>query len=57
MVTAIVGGALMPMGMGWLADHYSMRAGFLMPLLCFAAIMAYGFGWNRLYSHTREPEG
>jgi FHS family L-fucose permease-like MFS transporter len=56
MVTAIVGGALMPMGMGWLADHYSMQVGFLMPLLCFAGIMAYGFGWNRLYSHDREPE-
>jgi FHS family L-fucose permease-like MFS transporter len=49
MVTAIVGGALMPMLMGWLADLYSMRVGFLMPLVCFACIAAYGFGWPRLY--------
>ena len=54
MVTAIVGGAIMPMAMGWLADHYSMRAGFLMPLLCFAGITAYGFGWRRLYRHDLE---
>jgi MFS transporter, FHS family, L-fucose permease len=49
MVTAIVGGAIMPMLMGWLADHYSMQVGFLVPLACFAAIMAYGFGWRKLY--------
>lgn len=54
MVTAIVGGALMPMLMGWLADHYSMRAGFLLPLVCFVGIMAYGFGWRRLYRHDLE---
>jgi MFS transporter, FHS family, L-fucose permease len=51
MVTAIVGGAIMPMLMGWLADHYSMRVGFLMPLACFAGIAAYGFGWRWLYNH------
>lgn len=55
MVTAIVGGSVMPILMGWLADHYSMRTGFLMPLFCFALIMAYGFGWQRLYQQTPEP--
>ena len=49
MVTAVVGGAVMPMLMGWLADHSSMRVGFLMPLVCFGGIMMYGFGWRRLY--------
>lgn len=49
MVTAVVGGAVMPMLMGWLADHSSMRVGFLMPLCCFVGIMMYGFGWQRLY--------
>ncbi|MCX6867842.1 MAG: MFS transporter [Verrucomicrobia bacterium] len=49
MVTAVVGGAVMPMLMGWLADHSSMRVGFLMPLGCFVCIMLYGFGWQRLY--------
>jgi len=55
MVTAIVGGSVMPMLMGWLADHYSMRVGFLMPLACFAGIMAYGFSWGRLYRRDLDP--
>lgn len=49
MVTAIVGGSIMPMLMGWLADHSSMQVGFLMPLVCFFCIMVYGFSWKRLY--------
>ena len=58
LVTAIVGGALMPMLMGWLADHYSMRVGFLMPLACFLFIMLYGFNWPRLYAgNTSPPNG
>jgi FHS family L-fucose permease-like MFS transporter len=49
MVTAIVGGSVMPVLMGWLADRSSMRVGFFMPLVCFVCIMLYGFGWQRLY--------
>ena len=48
MVTAVVGGSIMPMLMGWIADRYSMRVGFLMPLVCFAFIAIYGFNWRRL---------
>lgn len=55
MVTAIVGGSIMPILMGWLADHYSMRAGFLVPLACFAGIMLYGFYWQRLFRQALEP--
>jgi FHS family L-fucose permease-like MFS transporter len=49
MVTAIVGGAIMPMFMGWMADRWSMQTGFLMPLACFCFIALYGFFWPRLY--------
>lgn len=56
MVTAIVGGAVIPIFMGWLADKYSMGAGFLMPLACFCFIAAYGFGWLKLFSHNMEPD-
>ncbi len=55
MVTAIVGGSVMPMLMGWIADNYSMRTGFLMPLFCFIFVMAYGFNWNRFFKHDMEP--
>ena len=47
-VMAIVGGAIMPRFMGWLADAFSMRVGFLMPLLCFAYVMVYAFFWPKL---------
>ncbi|MFA6562956.1 MAG: sugar MFS transporter [Verrucomicrobiia bacterium] len=56
MVTAIVGGSIMPILMGWLADHYSMGVGFLMPLACFAAIMCYGFFWRRFFMRDMEPD-
>ena len=54
MVTAVVGGSVMPVVMGWLADRYSMRVGFLMPAACFTAITAYGFGWKRLFNRDAE---
>lgn len=47
-VQAIVGGAIMPLWMGWLADTWGMRVGFFMPLLCFAFIAYYGANWRRL---------
>ena len=48
LVMAIVGGAIMPMLMGKLADVFSMRVGFLMPLLCFIIIAAYAAFWPQL---------
>jgi FHS family L-fucose permease-like MFS transporter len=47
-VMAIVGGALMPILMGWLADLFSMRVGFAMPLFCFAFVMFYAAAWPAL---------
>lgn len=47
-VMAIVGGAIMPLFMGWLADQWGMRMGFLMPLICFVYIVFYGASWQKL---------
>ena len=47
-VQAIVGGAIMPLFMGWLADNWGMRIGFLMPLLCFIFIAFYGASWGKM---------
>ena len=47
-VMAIVGGALMPLLMGWLADTFSMRVGFAMPLFCFAFVSFYAAIWPAL---------
>jgi FHS family L-fucose permease-like MFS transporter len=47
-VMAIIGGAIMPFLMGYLADHYSMRIGFIMPLICFVYVMLYAAFWPAL---------
>jgi FHS family L-fucose permease-like MFS transporter len=47
-VMAIVGGAIMPFLMGHLADAYSMRVGFVMPLICFVYITLYAAFWPTL---------
>jgi FHS family L-fucose permease-like MFS transporter len=47
-VMAIVGGALMPILMGHLADIYSMRTSFIMPLVCFVYVALYATFWPAL---------
>jgi MFS transporter, FHS family, L-fucose permease len=47
-VMSITGGALMPKLMGHLGDVYNMSISFLMPLVCFGLIAAYGFLWPKL---------
>jgi fucose permease len=47
-VMGIVGGALLPKMMGAVADHYNMSRGFIVPLICFALIALYGYGWPKL---------
>jgi MFS transporter, FHS family, L-fucose permease len=47
-VMSIVGGAIMPLLMGWLADVFSMRIGFIVPLLCFIYITFYAAFWPTL---------
>jgi FHS family L-fucose permease-like MFS transporter len=40
--TAIVGGALVPMLFGAIADHSGLRLALLLPIVCYAYIMWYG---------------
>ncbi len=46
-VMAIMGGALLPKLMGYVADQYDMSRGFIVPLFCFAFVAFYGFNWPR----------
>ena len=47
-VMSIVGGAIAPPAMGHIADVFSMRVGFLVPLVCFVCIAVYGVVWPKL---------
>jgi FHS family L-fucose permease-like MFS transporter len=39
----IVGGAVCPVFMGWIADVSNMAIGFLVPLICFIFIAWFGY--------------
>jgi FHS family L-fucose permease-like MFS transporter len=47
-VMAIMGGAILPKLMGYVADQYDMSRGFIVPMFCFALVAAYGFAWPKL---------
>jgi len=47
-VMAIMGGAILPKLMGYVADQYDMSRGFIVPLFCFAFVAFYGYSWPRL---------
>jgi FHS family L-fucose permease-like MFS transporter len=44
---AIMGGALLPKLMGYVADRTDMSRGFIVPLFCFVFVAFYGFYWTR----------
>jgi FHS family L-fucose permease-like MFS transporter len=48
-VMAIGGGAVFPPLNGWLSGHFSMRVGFIVPLICFAVVAVYGALWPKLH--------
>ena len=46
-VMAIMGGAILPKVMGYVADKFDMSRGFIVPMFCFAFVAFYGFQWPR----------
>ena len=50
-VMAIMGGAILPKLMGYVADQYDMSRGFIVPMFCFAFVAFYGFNWPK-FSHA-----
>ena len=48
LVMAIVGGAICPVFMGWIADVSSMQIGFVVPLACFILIFLFGYRGYRM---------
>jgi MFS transporter, FHS family, L-fucose permease len=47
-VMAIMGGAIVPKVMGHVADTSTVSLSFIVPLVCFLFVAAYGFGWYKL---------
>jgi FHS family L-fucose permease-like MFS transporter len=44
---AIMGGAVLPKLMGYIADQYDMSRSFIVPMFCFAFVAFYGFCWPK----------
>jgi FHS family L-fucose permease-like MFS transporter len=42
-MTAVVGGAVIPVALGGLVDHFGFRAAAILPVLCYLYIAFYGF--------------
>ncbi|OFY68470.1 MAG: L-fucose:H+ symporter permease [Bacteroidetes bacterium RBG_13_43_22] len=53
LVMAIVGGAIIPVIMGRIADVSTMALGFIVPLICFAFIFYFGLSGYKV--RTRKP--
>ncbi len=47
MVAAIVGGAIIPLAQGALADHIGLHLAFMLPAVCYLYIVFYGFVGSR----------
>lgn len=45
--SAIVGGALIPVLQGVIADHWDLQSALIVPAICYAYIMGYGFWFRR----------
>lgn len=48
LIMAIVGGAIIPLAMGWLADRFGLQHAFLLPMLCYGYIMFYAWRGSRV---------
>ncbi len=46
-VMAIMGGAVLPKLMGYVADRFDMSRGFIVPAACFGVVAFYGFNWPK----------
>lgn len=52
LIMAIVGGALLPVLQGVLADSIGIHMAFVMPALCYLYIVYYGFSGSRVVRHS-----
>ncbi len=55
-VMAIMGGAILPKLMGYVADQFDMSRGFIVPMFCFAFVAFYGFNWPK-FSNADSLQG
>lgn len=53
---AIVGGALVPLMQGALADYFGVQLSFLLPAICYVFILFFGVKYADMYKASAHPE-
>ncbi len=56
LVMGILGGALIPLLQGWMADTAGLKPSFIIPAICYAYIAGYGLYCGRKLGAVRESE-
>jgi FHS family L-fucose permease-like MFS transporter len=51
-IMSIVGGAIMPYIMGWVADNYSTSFAYIIPMFCFLFVVYYGIKGYKVKSDS-----
>jgi FHS family L-fucose permease-like MFS transporter len=47
MIMAIVGGALIPVAQGWIADHIGIHHAFFLPVICYLYILFFALSGSK----------
>ncbi|MEW9624421.1 L-fucose:H+ symporter permease [Rhodanobacter geophilus] len=55
LIMAIVGGALVPLAQGFLADHIGVQHAFVLPLLCYVYVIFYGRRGSKIRGLAASP--
>jgi FHS family L-fucose permease-like MFS transporter len=53
---AIVGGALVPLAQGFLADVFNLQMSFLLPAVCYVFILFFGLKYANMYKGVPKAE-
>ena len=57
LIMGILGGALLPLLQGWLADSIGLRNSFFLPIICYAYIIGYGLYTKKLWKQEEVKGG
>ena len=55
MVMAVVGGAIVPLALGYIARNVNMQMAYIVPLLCFIVVGWFGFTGYRVRNMSTSP--
>src|SRR5690606_37494475 len=56
LVMGILGGALIPLLQGWMADTIGLKPSFIIPAICYAYIAGYGLYCSRKLGVVKKSE-